>query len=371
MAQVLRVGVIGCGGIAQMMHLPFLAERPDRFEIAALSDVRGEVLEAVARRYGVARRYLDYRELLRDAAVDAVLILSGDSHRQPVIDAARAGKPIFVEKPLAESRGDLDAIAGALAESRVPLLVGYHKRYDPAYLAARERVAGMADLRFVQVTVLHPVDADYRQHHRIEPPGSPEELAAAHDEARDGLHALVTSEAVASRIRPVVGDRASAGQMLATFMLFNSLIHDVNAVRGVLGEPERVVHAQHWHGGRAIHAVLAFGRDVRCALSWIYLPGLMHYREELLFAGPSSRVVLTFPSPYLRHAPTSLLVEETGAQGLVQSRITPSYEEAFRAELHHFYQVVTAGERPLTDLADARGDTLVLEQMARACVETK
>jgi len=367
MAQVLRVGVIGCGGIAQMMHLPFLAERPDLFEIVALADVNPQTLAAVGRRYRVERLFEDHRELLRQAPVDAVAILSGNSHLQPVLDAARAKKPIFVEKPLAASRAELDAITSAIAETPVPLLVGYHKRYDPAYLVARDRIAGMTDLRFVQVTVLHPVDGAYRAHHWIEPPGSPDELVRAQDEDRDGLREHVTSPAVARQLREVVGDQAPFGKLVATLNLFGSLIHDVNAVRGILGEPERVLHAQQWHDGRGFHAVLSFAGDVRCAMSWIYLPGLMHYHEQLLFAARSSRVTLTFPSPYLKHLPTSLLVEETGAHGPVQSLITPSYEEAFRAELHHFHRVVTIGEKPLTDLADARGDTLVLEQLARAC----
>ena len=54
MSGKLRVGVIGCGGIAQMMHLPTLAERPDLFEIAAVADISEAVLSAVADRYHVA-----------------------------------------------------------------------------------------------------------------------------------------------------------------------------------------------------------------------------------------------------------------------------------------------------------------------------
>lgn len=95
----LRVGVIGCGGIAQMMHLPFLAERPDMFSIKALADIDSRTLELVGRQYHVDHLYTDHRQLL-DEDLDAVLILSGGSHALGVVDAARAGKHLFVEKPL-------------------------------------------------------------------------------------------------------------------------------------------------------------------------------------------------------------------------------------------------------------------------------
>ncbi len=72
MARV-KVGLIGGGGIAQMMHRPYLKELDDRFEIAALSDISPGLLEQVARDYGGARTYVDYREMLERADLDVVL----------------------------------------------------------------------------------------------------------------------------------------------------------------------------------------------------------------------------------------------------------------------------------------------------------
>jgi len=62
-SQPLRVGVVGCGGIAQMMHLPTLAERSDLFQIVALADVSEKTLDAVGDRYGVRARFKEGREL--------------------------------------------------------------------------------------------------------------------------------------------------------------------------------------------------------------------------------------------------------------------------------------------------------------------
>src|SRR5262245_58416458 len=147
----LRIGVIGCGGIAQMMHLPTLAERPDLFTIAALADVSRPTLEAVGGRYAVTALATDYRELLARADVDAVLLLASGSHREAVVAALEAGKHVFAEKPLGFSLRETEAIAAAARGSRGRLMVGYHKRFDPHYLEARDEVRAMRGLRYVEV----------------------------------------------------------------------------------------------------------------------------------------------------------------------------------------------------------------------------
>ncbi|HUM63356.1 MAG TPA: Gfo/Idh/MocA family oxidoreductase, partial [Anaerolineaceae bacterium] len=77
----LRIGVIGCGGIAQMMHLPFLQKNADRFEITALCDLSNKVLSALARRYHLPDTgcFTDYQLMLKQN-LDAVLVTSGGDH---------------------------------------------------------------------------------------------------------------------------------------------------------------------------------------------------------------------------------------------------------------------------------------------------
>ncbi|MCC6747557.1 MAG: Gfo/Idh/MocA family oxidoreductase [Deltaproteobacteria bacterium] len=365
MNKPLRVGVIGCGGIAQMMHLPFLAERPDLFAIESLADTDARTVELVGRRYRVERQHTDYRRLLDDP-LEAVLILSGGSHAQPVVDAAVAGKHILVEKPLGENLAEVDQVAAALARAKVTLMVGYHKRYDPGYRYAREQVRRLKDLRTVRVDVLHPVDARARDHYVLEPSPDPARAALADSEATDGLVEYAVKGPPRQRIDAIVGPEAPLPQQVATFLLFNSLIHDVNALRGILGEPEEVVFSEFWRGGRCMHTLVRWNEGLRAALTWTYLPGLPHYKEELLFASPEGRVTISFPSPYYRHLPTPITVESVEDGALAERTVTVSYEEAFRAELHHFHHCVTTGARPETGLDDARGDTLLLEKIARA-----
>ena len=75
MARRLRVGVIGCGLVAQVMHLHYLRELADQFEIAAICDLSDEVRTACAREYGVAQTFATWQELL-ERPLDAVLVLT-------------------------------------------------------------------------------------------------------------------------------------------------------------------------------------------------------------------------------------------------------------------------------------------------------
>ncbi len=362
----LRVAVVGCGGIAQMMHLPTLAERPDLFALTGLADVNRATLDAVARRYGVKAVSTDYREVVGRDDVDAVLLLASGSHRDSSLAALAAGKHLFVEKPLGFGVAETEEIAKAARSSRGRLMVGYHKRFDPAYLKAREEVRALRDLRFVEVTVLHPEDAAHRTHHVVLPrsdrPWSPTPEPAINQ----AILAEATRGEVGDAIAGIVGKDAPVAAKVAAFLLSVSLIHDIDAVRGILGEPEQVVSAHVWRDGFAQTSLTRFRGDVHASLSWISLPGVKHYEERMRFVSPEKRVTLTFPSPYLRHAATPLELERMDGEELVVEHRTVSHEEAFRSELHHFRRCLAEGTAPTPSLDDALGDARWIEAIARA-----
>jgi predicted dehydrogenase len=361
----LRVGVVGCGGIAQMMHLPTLHERPDLFEIVGLADVSRRTLDAVARRYPAPLVTTNARALLRDPRVEAVLLLHSGAHDRGAVEALRLGRHVFAEKPLGFSVAETERVASAAGPGAPVLMVGYHKRYDPAYRAAADEVRAMRGLRFVEATVLHPDDGAYRAHHAILPARAfrepPEEATFR------GSSEQTTTGDLRDALDATVGRAAPRSHRVATSMLFQSLIHDVNALRGILGEPEEVLSARTWLGGMAQTSLTRFPGDVHVALSWVYVGGLKHYDERLLFVGPGRRIELRFPSPYLRHAPTPLTIERAGRQDrLVVEQHTVSYEEAFRLELLHFRECVLRGMAPHTGIGDALGDARWIRAIARA-----
>jgi predicted dehydrogenase len=350
-----------------MMHLPTLAERPDLFTIAGLADIDRATLDAVAARYGVERTTTDYRELVARDDVDAVLVLASGTHRPFVTAALAAGKHVFVEKPFGFSLAETEELAGAARASGLAVQIGYHKRFDPAYRRARDLVRTLADVRLVEVTVLHPDEDAYRRHHALLPRRDDGTLREAE------LDALAVRDATADLIRPALestlGVAAPQPVQLAVFVLLTSLIHDMNLVRGLVGEPEAVLSAHVWRGGMAQSSLTRFTGDVRVSMTWISVPGLAHYEERVRCVANDHRVTLVFPSPYLRHAPTALEVERMDGASLVVEHHTVSYEEAFRAELHSFREAVLSGRPAEPGVDEAVADARWIEWIAGALLK--
>jgi predicted dehydrogenase len=125
-----RLGYVGCGFMAQKVHLPNFSTLPD-CDLLALAEVRQELGHKVQARFGIPRLYADHRALLADPEIEAVAVsaafgVQGDIAR----DALLAGKDVFMEKPMVVSVAQADAILDASRRSGKRLMVGYMKRYD-------------------------------------------------------------------------------------------------------------------------------------------------------------------------------------------------------------------------------------------------
>ncbi|MDQ3854854.1 MAG: Gfo/Idh/MocA family oxidoreductase, partial [Chloroflexota bacterium] len=107
-----RVGVIGLGEVAQIIHLPILRALGDRYEIGAVCDISPALLNTVGDEYSVRSRYLDAAELCAQSDLDAVFVLNSDEyHSECAIAAARNGKHVLVEKPMCLTMSEAKAIA--------------------------------------------------------------------------------------------------------------------------------------------------------------------------------------------------------------------------------------------------------------------
>ena len=155
----IRVGVAGCGQIAQIMHLPFLTELP-QFAVTAIYDHSPTAVAAVGDRFGVPVRCTDYRELVERDDVDAVAVLTME-HEEVVVAAAEAGKHIFTEKPVEFTLAAVDRVIAAVERASVTAMVGYMKRYDPGYELGAARMREMTDLRLIRA---HDFAADFNAH---------------------------------------------------------------------------------------------------------------------------------------------------------------------------------------------------------------
>jgi predicted dehydrogenase len=334
------------------MHLPYLGELDDRFEIAALCDLSEDAARACARRYAVERVHTRWQDLLKEP-LDAVLIATSGDHTPIAAGAAEAGLHVFVEKPMALCSRDAEAILAAARRSGVRLMVGTMKRYDPAYERLAELLPTLQDLRLVRVTTLESPIAPYVSHYRLIK-GSPPDAGL--------LAELQQAEGVA--LQAALGDADEQTRHCYRWVLLDNLVHEMNALGGLLGEAS-VRSAD--LSPTCVSINLRFG-DVDCHLSWVDLPGIARYRQEFAFYSPDERLTLELPSPFLRSMPSKLIVEG-GDPGSAHSWVreeTISYEEAFKRELIEFSECISTGREPRTNGEDGLRDMRLAEAVAQA-----
>ena len=147
MDKKLKIGIIGCGGIANGKHMPSLSALPE-VEMVAFCDIIVERAQAAAEKYGTpdAKVYEDYHELLADPAIDVVHVLTPNREHAPItIDALHAGKHVMCEKPMAKTAADARAMVQAAKESGKKLTIGYQNRQKPESIYLK-KVVNRGDL---------------------------------------------------------------------------------------------------------------------------------------------------------------------------------------------------------------------------------
>ena len=156
---MLNIGIIGAGRIGKV-HLQSVTRYVTDAKVIALADpFMNAETEEWARSLGVAKLTRDYKEILADPEVDAVFICSStDTHSAISLEAIAAGKHIFCEKPVDHDLGKIKAVMQALEGSNVKYQVGFNRRFDHNFAAAREAVANgrIGELAVLKITSRDP-----------------------------------------------------------------------------------------------------------------------------------------------------------------------------------------------------------------------
>jgi predicted dehydrogenase len=341
-----RVGLVGTGVIAQVMHLHYLAELADRFDVAAVCDVDAGSAAACAERYGIPAVFTDWRELIGHP-LDAVMVLTSGSHAPIAEAAAGAGRHVFVEKPMCFSAAEGRAMVAAAERSGVTLMVGYPKRYDPAFARMKEETARLEGARLLRVTTLESPFRPYVSHYPLLP-GAPLPARVA-----DRLRADSDE-----RIRAAVGWATPLERQVYEMVLLDTLVHELNTVRGLLGEPTRLEYAS--LALDQVTVMLRFG-DLPVAIHWIDLPGIARYAMEFALYAPERRLRLTFPSPFLRNEPAALEIEAGSTGRSWRTEEIAGYESGFKRELVAFHEAIVTGRVPDTPGTDGLHDIMLCQ----------
>lgn len=151
---MLKVGVIGCGGIAKGKHLPALS-KIEEVSIVAFCDIIEERAERAAEKYGAenARVYKDYKEMLKSEKLDVVHVCTPNkSHADISIEAMEAGSHVMCEKPMAKTAADAQRMVDAAKRTGKKLTIGYQNRFrgDSLYLSKVCKEDGLGEIYFAK-----------------------------------------------------------------------------------------------------------------------------------------------------------------------------------------------------------------------------
>ncbi|MDC9606990.1 Gfo/Idh/MocA family protein [Xenorhabdus griffiniae] len=355
----IKVGVVGCGSISQIMHLPNLKELNELFEIKAICDFSIRLLNKIGQKYNIddKYRYTDYAEFL-DSDIDAVFVLTEGSHAPLVSQALKTGKHVFCEKPLCFTVKEAEEIETILKEIDKIVMVGYMKRYDPGFKRALDLIKQMENPRYTQVTVLHPSEQQYFDMHEVLRFNDiPEDIKEAKIQEQNNI------------LTNAVGDIEENIKYIYHDAMLSSMIHNINLIRTMFGEPIGVLSTQIWpiHSYYpTINTVLNYGENHHIILTWSYLSEVRNYIEELSVYSDSERIKAKFSSPFLKNIPTIVSQEYMQDGKLITSEVEVSYDNAFKEELRVFYQCVINNNNVITDVLDAKEDIKLLQSILAA-----
>lgn len=140
MTKKINIGLIGLGRLGRN-YADYFANRIPVANLMAISDINQQAMDACANEFGVSKCFNDYRDLVADKEVDAVVIVTSTStHRDIILAAAKNGKAIFCEKPLTLSLQEGAEIRKAVDDAGVFFHMGFMRRFDKGYVAAKRKL---------------------------------------------------------------------------------------------------------------------------------------------------------------------------------------------------------------------------------------
>ena len=349
----IKIGVLGCGAIAQIQHMPNLAELQEEFEVTVVCDISAATAEYVAKKFRVPRFVTDYRELL-DSDVDAVLHCASGPKREAAVAIFDAGKHLFIEKPMCLSLQEADAIIAAQKRSGKVGQVGYMKMYDPAFEYAKREVDEMDNIQFVQVNHLHPDNSLHIRQFRVQ----------RFDDVPEALLEAQRATSSAARLE-AIGDVPPHVER-AFGILAGSMIHDLYGMREMLGLPKKVVSTEIWRDGRAVTFTLEYPKGFRCVGTWVDLARVWDFYETLEIYGDDKRVIVSYPSGFTRGILSTVTIQGVDELGTTfRKEPAIDWESAFVRELRHFHQCIIEGIPSRTSVESARDDVALIIDIAK------
>ncbi len=340
-----RVGFVGVGSMGQCAHLKNYVT-VEGCEVVALAELREDLGKAVAARYGVPRVYTSLETMLAEEKLDGIVAAQPfDRHGQLVPALLKAGVPVFTEKPLAASVEVGEKLVAAVANSVTWYMVGYHKRSDPATMAAKAEIdqlkqsGELGKLTYVRI------------------------LMPAGDWIAAGFSDLITVPGgypTVDRDPPASDMDAETYKDYTAFV--NYYIHQVNLMRHLLGEPYAITYADP-------SGVLLAGKSqsgVACTIEMSPYRTSIDWQESALVCFERGTIKLELPAPLTSNRPGRVEFFRDPGNGVTPETRIPQlpWIHAMRQQAMNFIAAVKGERKPPCEAAEALEDL----KLARAYI---
>lgn len=367
-AQKIRVGVVGAGEVTQVVHVPTLRFLSDQYQVTAICDVSREAAEHTATKWNIAHVYTSSSEMVKQDDIDLILIANSDEyHASCAIEAAQAGKHVFIEKPMALTRSEATKIQEAAKQNNVKIFVGYMRRYAPAFQTFKKLLAESGPIRHAIVKDIVGPNAFFVSQSGTDPKKFGSDIPAQASKDRAARAEAILPEAL--------GDdkKASDKRLGFVYRLLGSLgSHDLSFMReGLGGKPDKCTSAFASHDGMFISASFEYtnagGSKGSDKLSVLYTTGIHNVGvfESFLEVFTDDRVLrIDIDTPYVKGLPINVTVKENDKEGQYSERIIrPTYQDAYTTEFLDLHQALTTGKDLKTTPEDAMEDLDIFEMI--------
>jgi predicted dehydrogenase len=350
-ARRVRVGLIGCGLVAQVQHFRNLRSLPGLFEVVAIADWDERRAHACALRFGISGVHGDGEALLEED-IEAVIIATSGDHANLVSVAAKKGFAVLVEKPLCLDLATAGSLVRRLGTNHQRVMLGYMRRYDEAFRGLEAFARDGDEPILVRTRTAETAASGYLTALPID-----EELKVDEDPQRaaSGDYSLLESR---------IGGSAGIARLYKDIVL-DSLVHELNMVQALAGRAKSAVFAELSEAGAV--AVLRCERGL-AQIAWVATPGSARYTQEVQVLSACGSATVRFDSPYLPGTAGALTVEG-GGPGLDKAWkrvVGPDSVGAFYRELMAFHRMITGGHSAPTTVTEAVSDIAACEALGRA-----
>jgi predicted dehydrogenase len=323
--------------MGQCAHLKNYVLVPD-CEVVAIAEIREKLGELVARRYGVPRVYKDHEELLANEQLDGIVASQlFTRHGILVPQLLKAGVPVFIEKPLAGSAEVGERLVEAVAGSKTWVMVGYHKRSDPATMYAKAEIdrlkqtGELGKLRYVRI------------------------LMPAGDWIAGGFSDLILTREPKPppEFDPPASDMDSdTYNKYTTFV--NYYVHQINLMRHLLGESYKVTFAD--KSGVMLAVESASG--VAGVIEMTPFATSVGWMESALVAFEHGYVKIDLPAPLACNRPGRVEILRDPENGVTPQTIVPTlpWVGAMKQQAMNFVAAIRGETKPLCEAQEALED---------------